>query len=137
MKFFRLLIALFMLSSATFYAQQFKFKTTSLTVLERGGRFNEWGKWSEPLETQLFISLDFDKEKIVVYSREIQHYRILEILPKEITEVDEINSYLCKNQFGEAAKISFIVRKDQKNKTQLYIYFTDIVFCYDIEEVTE
>ena len=126
-----------MLSSATFYAQQFKFKTTSLTVLERGGRFNEWGKWSEPLETQLFISLDFDKEKIVVYSREIQHYRILEILPKEITEVDEINSYLCKNQFGEAAKISFIVRKDQKNKTQLYIYFTDIVFCYDIEEVTE
>lgn len=137
MKFFRLLIALFLLSSATFYAQQFKFKTTSLTVLERGGRFNEWGKWSEPLETQLFISLDFDKEKIVVYSREIQHYRILEILPKEITEVDEINSYLCKNQFGEAAKISFIVRKDQKNKTQLYIYFTDIVFCYDIEEVTE
>lgn len=126
-----------MFSSATFYAQQFKFKTTSLTVLERGGRFNEWGKWSEPLETQLFISLDFDKEKIVVYSREIQHYRILEILPKEITEVDEINSYLCKNQFGEAAKISFIVRKDQKNKTQLYIYFTDIVFCYDIEEVTE
>lgn len=137
MKFFRLLIALFLFSSATFYAQQFKFKTTSLTVLERGGRFNEWGKWSEPLETQLFISLDFDKEKIVVYSREIQHYRILEILPKEITEVDEINSYLCKNQFGEAAKISFIVRKDQKNKTQLYIYFTDIVFCYDIEEVTE
>ncbi|MDK2770837.1 MAG: hypothetical protein KYX68_01215 [Flavobacterium sp.] len=137
MKFFRLLIALFMLSSATFYAQQFKFKTTSLTVLERGGRNNEWGKWSEPLDTQLYIALDFDKSKIIVYSREIQHYRILENLPKEVTNVDEINSYLCKNQFGEAAKVSFLVRKDQSNKTQMYIYFTDIVFCYDITEVTE
>lgn len=136
MKVLRYFILLFVLASASAFAQQFKFKTTSLTVLERGGKFNEWGKWSEPLETQLFVSLDFDKSKIVVYSREIQHYRIIESLPKEVTEVDEINSYLCKNQFGEKAKLSFIVRKNEKNKTQLYIYFTDIIFCYDIEEVT-
>ena len=89
------------------------------------------------METQLFVSLDFDKNKLVVYSREIQHYRILEALPKQTTETDEINSYICKNQFGEAAKASFIVRKDENFKTQLYLYFTDVVFCYDIEEVTE
>lgn len=136
MRILRYFVFLFLMASASAIAQQFKFKTTSLTVLERGGRFNEWGKWSTPQETQLFVALDFDKEKIVVYSREIQHYRIVEVLPKQTTENDEINSYLCKNQFGEKAKVSFIVRKNEKNKTQMYIYFTDIVFCYDIEEVT-
>ena len=136
MRVLRYFILLFVLASASAFAQQFKFKTTSLTVLERGGKYNEWGKWSSPQETQLFVTLDFDKSRIIVYSREIQHYKIIESLPKEVTEVDEINSFLCKNQFGEQAKLSFIVRKNEKNKTQLYLYFTDIVFCYDIEEVT-
>lgn len=137
MKFLKYVLVLFCLTSFGIQAQSFKFKTTSLTVLEREGRKNEWGKWSEPLETQLFITLDYDKEKIVVYSREIQHYRILENPTKEVTETDEINSYICKNQFGEACKISFMVRKNENNKTQVYIYFKDIVFCYDIVEVTE
>lgn len=137
MRILRYFVFLFLIASASAFAQQFKFKTTSLTVLERGGRMNEWGKWSEPEPTQLFISLDFDKDKIVVYSRDIQHYRIIEALSKQVTKDDEINSYLCKNQFGEKAKLSFIVRKNEKNRTQLYIYFTDIIFCYDIEEVTE
>ncbi len=136
MRILRYFVFLFLIASASAFAQQFKFKTTSLTVLERGGKFNDWGKWSEPLETQLFVTLDFDKNRIVVYSREIQHYKIIESLPKEVTEVDEINSFLCKNQFGEQAKLSFIVRKNEKNKTQLYIYFTDIIFCYDIIEET-
>lgn len=136
MRVLRYFILLFVLASASAFAQQFKFKTTSLTVLERGGKYNEWGKWSSPQETQLFVTLDFDKSRIIVYSREIQHYKIIESLPKEVTEVDEINSFLCKNQFGEKAKLSFIVRKNEKNKTQLYIYFTDIIFCYDIIEET-
>jgi len=136
MRVLRYFVFLFLIASASAFAQQFKFKTTSLTVLERGGKYNEWGKWSQPLETQLFVTLDFDKNRIVVYSREIQHYKIIESLPKEVTEVDEINSFLCKNQFGEQAKLSFIVRKNEKNKTQLYIYFTDIIFCYDIIEET-
>ncbi|MEZ4853693.1 hypothetical protein [Flavobacterium sp.] len=137
MKRIKLFIALFFLISIGIQAQSFKFKTTSLTVLEREGKYNKWGKWSEPLNTQLYVNLDFDKNKIVVYSREIQHYRILEILPKQVTKTDEINSYICKNQFGEACRVSFMVRKNEKNKTQVYIYFKDIVFCYDIEEVTE
>lgn len=137
MKVLKYLVVLFVLTTFSLQAQQFRFETTSLTVLEREGRLNEWGKWSKPLETNLFITLDFDKDKIVVYSREIQHYRILEVLPKQVTESDEINSYLCKNQYGETCKVSFIVRIKENYKTQVYIYFTDIIFCYDIIEVTE
>ncbi len=131
-----LLFFLFIVSFAS-YAQQFRFKTTALTVLEKDSKGN-WGKWSKPEATALFVTLDYDKNKIVIYSREIQHYTIVEYLEKEVTKTDEINSYLCKNQLGTSVKLSFFTRVDLGNKPQLYVYFKDFVFCYDIvEEVTK
>ena len=127
------LLFLFVLTSLTTVAQQFRFKTTSLTVLEKNNK-NDWGKWSKPEATELYVTLDYDKNKIVIYSREIQHYSIVEYLDKEVTKTDEINSYLCKNQEGTAVKISFFTRIDLGNKPQLYVYFKDFIFCYDIVE---
>lgn len=127
------LLFLFVLTSLTTVAQQFRFKTTSLTVLEKNNK-NDWGKWSKPESTELYVTLDYEKNKIVIYSREIQHYSIVEYLDKEVTKTDEINSYLCKNQEGTAVKISFFTRIDLGNKPQLYVYFKDFIFCYDIVE---
>jgi hypothetical protein len=104
-----------------------------MTVLEKDNN-NNWGKWSTPEKTEMFVTLDYDKNKIVIYSREIQHYTIVEYFDKEVTKTDEINSYLCKNQLGTPVKISFMTRIDQGNKPQLYVYFKDFVFCYDIVE---
>ncbi len=134
MKFFKFLLFFIFLTSFSNYAQQFRFKTTSLSVLEKDNKDN-WGKWSKPEATEMFVTLDYDKDKIVIYSREIQHYKIVEYMPKEVTKVDEINSYLCKNQLGEATKISFMTRIDKNNKPQLYVYYKDIIYCYDIVEV--
>jgi len=118
-----LLFFLFIFSFAS-HAQQFRFKTTALTVLEKDNKGN-WGKWSKPEATELYVTLDYDKNKIVIYSR-------------EVTKSDEINSYLCKNQEGTAVKLSFFTRIDLGNKPQLYVYFKDFVFCYDVvEEVTK
>lgn len=103
-------------------------------MLEKDNKDN-WGKWSKPEPTEMFVTLDYNKDKIVIYSREIQHYKIVEYMPKEVTKVDEINSYLCKNQFGDATKISFMTRIDKNNKPQLYVYYKDIIYCYDIVEV--
>ena len=131
-----LLFFIFLFSFAS-HAQQFRFKTTALSVLEKDNKGN-WGKWSKPEATELFVTLDYDKNKIVIYSREIQHYTIVEYLEKEVTKSDEINSYLCKNQEGTAVKLSFFTRIDLGNKPQLYVYFKDFVFCYDVvEEVTK
>jgi len=133
MKSIKYLLFFLFIVSFTSYAQQFRFKTTALTVLEKDAKDN-WGKWSKPEATTLFVTLDYDKNKIVIYSREIQHYTIVEYLKKEVTKTDEINSYLCKNQFGNAVKISFFTRVDLGNKPQLYVYFKDVIFCYDIVE---
>jgi len=136
MKFFKYALFFLFITSISSFAQQFRFKTTQLTVLEKDTK-NKWKKWSKPEKTELFVTLDYDKDKIIIYSREIQHYTIVEYLEKEVTKTDEINSYLCKNYLGTPVKISFITRIDQGNKPQLYVYFKDFVFCYDIVEVVE
>ena len=136
MKFAKFIIVILVLLSFSGYAQQFRFKTTQMTVLEKDNK-NKWGKWSKPEKTAMVVTLDYDKNKIVIYSREIQHYTIVEYLDKEVTKQDEINAYLCKNQLGTPVKIAFITRIDQGNKPQLYVYFKDFVFCYDIVEEIE
>ncbi|CAM3867631.1 hypothetical protein FLCU109888_05640 [Flavobacterium cucumis] len=136
MKFFKLFLFLLFITSFSSIAQQFRFKTTALSVLEKDSK-NKWGKWSKPQKSEMYVTLDYDKNKIIIYSREIQHYTIVEYLDKEVTKTDEINSYLCKNQLGTPVKISFMTRMDQGNKPQLYVYFKEFVFCYDIIEEVE
>jgi hypothetical protein len=133
MKIFKYILILFFLFGATTYAQQFRFKTTSVSVLQQGGK-GKSAKWSKPTPTEIIISLDYDKDKIVIYSSEIQHYKILEYLPKEVSKVDEINSFICRNHEGIAVKIAIILRLDVK-KAQLYVYHKDFTFAYDILEM--
>lgn len=136
MKILKYLVIAFLLTASFVSAQQFNFKSTALSILQKN-RNGEWGKWSNPKPTTVFAKLDYDNDKIIIYSTEIQHYKIIEYLPKEVSNVDEINSYLCKNIDGIAVKIAFIVRTDSGYKTQLYVYNEDFVFCYDIIEVTK
>ncbi|KIX22534.1 hypothetical protein SY27_01460 [Flavobacterium sp. 316] len=136
MKLLKYIVFVVLFSVNFLNAQQFNFKTTSLSVLQKN-RNGDWGKWTTPKPTNIIVKLDYEKNKIVIYSSEIQHYRIVEYLPKETSKTDEINSYLCKNIESIPVKISFIVRKDLKNKTQLYVYNEDFIFCYDIVEMIE
>ena len=133
MRFLKYLLFLLFLTSFSSYAQQFRFKTTSLTVLEKDKK-NVWGKWSKPQKTAMMVTLDYEKNKIGIYSGEVLHYKIFKNVDTAVTKVDEINAYLCKNQYGESVKIAFMTRIDQGNKPQLYVYFKDFVFCYDIVE---
>ncbi|WP_130733632.1 hypothetical protein [Flavobacterium sp. J27] len=136
MKFFKIIAFITLFSLSYSFGQQFNFQTTSLSVLQKDKKGN-WGKWSTPEKVKVIVKLDYDKNKIIIYSNVIQYYSVVEYLQKEITKVDEINSYLCKNIDGYPFKISFIVRKDLKNKTQLYVYGEDYIFCYDIVEIVK
>ena len=60
MKFLKYLLFFLFITSFSSYAQQFRFKTTSLTVLEKDKK-NVWGKWSKPEKTAMMVTLDYDK----------------------------------------------------------------------------
>ena len=112
-------------------AQVYKYIATGFSVLEKDEKDN-WGKWSDYQTTNIMISLDLDKRRIVVYSKEIQYYNI-DNFEKQIENDDDlIFPFSCIDIDGEPFTISFITRKKQDYRKQLYINQKDVILVYNI-----
>ncbi len=113
------------------YSQTYKFKTTGLSVSQKG-KDGKFGKWSELEPVQIIINLDTTKNRIVVYSEVIQVFEIIDYLPAEENSTDIVYSFICKDTTGENCTLSFITRKNQGNRKQLYVKYEDRVISYNI-----
>lgn len=113
------------------FGQVYKFKTTglSVSVKENNGKF---GKWSELKPVDIVVNLDTNKQRIVIYSEVIQLFEIVESLPAEESNTDLIYPFVCKDNSGENCTLSFITRKNQENRKQLYVKYEDRVLAYNI-----
>ena len=133
MKQLKLIMLLLLLTFGlqTSYSQVYKFQTTGYSVMEKNDK-GKWGKWSDLQKVDLVVKLDTEKNRIIVYSQEIQLYDILSYEPKEESESDLIYPFTCKDIDGEKFTISIITRRDQGNRKQLYINQKDIITVYNI-----
>jgi hypothetical protein len=133
MKQLKLIMLLLLLTFGlqTSYSQVYKFQTTGYSVMEKNDK-GKWGKWSDLQKVDLVVKLDTEKNRIIVYSQEIQLYDILSYEPKEESESDLIYPFTCKDIDGEKFTISIITRRDQGNRKQLYINQKDIIIVYNI-----
>ena len=113
------------------YSQQYKFKTSGFSVLQKNER-GKWGKWSELNLVNILVTLDTDKSRFVVYSQIIQLFEIIVYQPIEETETDIVYSFSCKDNNGEDCTVSIITRKKQGNRKQLYITYDDRIIVYNI-----
>ena len=129
-------VFLLLLSFGTGYAQTYKFMTTGFSVMEKNAK-GEWGNWSDLQETKLIISLDTSKNRIMVYSQEIQWYDIVAYEKEEETNENIVNPFSCKDEDGYAVTLSIITRKNQGNRKQLYITRNNYVLVYNIEYYIE
>ena len=57
------------------YAQNYKFKTSGFSVLEKTEK-GKWGKWSDLDLVNILVTLDTNKNRIVIYSQIIQLFEI-------------------------------------------------------------
>lgn len=112
-------------------AQVYKFVATGFSVMEKDEKDN-WGKWSDFQTTNIVIALDLDKKRIVVYSKEIQFYNIEKFEEKIENDDDLIFPFSCIDIDGESFTISFITRKKQEYRKQLYINQKDVILVYNI-----
>ena len=112
-------------------AQVYKYIATGFSVLEKNEKDN-WGKWSDYQTTNMMIALDLDKRRIVVYSKEIQFYNIEKFQDKIENDDDLIFPFSCIDIDGEPFTISFITRKKQEYRKQLYINQKDVILVYNI-----
>lgn len=113
------------------YSQTYKFRTSGFSVLERNEK-GKWGKWSDLDLVNILVTLDTDKNRFLIYSRNIQLYEILTYQPESESESDLVYSFLCKDNDGVDCTVSIITRKKQDNRKQLYITYPDHVIVYNI-----
>jgi len=113
------------------FGQTYKFEAIGFSVLEKDNK-GAWGKWSDLQAVNIVITLDTDKNRIIVYSKEIQLYEIQNYEQKQDNETDEIYPFVCKDIDGEPFTISIITRKNQDNRKQLYINQKNVIIVYNI-----
>ena len=113
------------------YGQVYKFSTSGFSVLEKNQK-GKWGNWSDLELTKMMVSLDTNKNRIVIYSQVIQLFEIVEYLPATENETDIVYSFSCKDNDGVDCTLSIITRKKQDNRKQLYINYGDQIIVYNI-----
>ncbi|MBW4359984.1 hypothetical protein [Flavobacterium taihuense] len=113
------------------FSQNYKFKTTGLSVSVKGEN-GKFGDWSELKPVSIVVNLDSKKNRIVIYSEVIQLFEIVEYLPTEENETDLVYPFVCKDNNGEDCTLSFITRKKQQNRKQLYVKYDNRVLAYNI-----
>lgn len=124
-------ITLFLLLSQITFAQVYRFKTSSLSVMEKDSK-GKWGEWSDFKEAILIITLDGAKDRIIVNSREMQLYSIVSYGEKLENEFDETLTFDCEDNQGAACTIMIVTRKKQDNRMQFYINYPDLKMVYNI-----
>ena len=112
-------------------AQVYKFSTSGFSVLEKNEK-GKWGNRSDLEQSKMMVSLDTNKNRIVIYSQIIQLFEILEYHPIAENESDTVYSFSCKDNDGVDCTVSIIIRKKQDNRKQLYINYGDQIIVYNI-----
>ena len=113
------------------YSQQFLFKTTGFTVMEKNNK-GQWGDWSKFIESEMMIKVDGINHRVVVYSEVIQLFNILKYNDKVSNETDEVVSLNCVDNEGLDCNVSIFTRKKQGNRMQMYITYDDMIIAYNI-----
>ncbi|SEF84256.1 hypothetical protein [Flavobacterium urumqiense] len=113
------------------YSQNYKFKTSGFSVLEKNEK-GKWGKWSDLDLVNILISLDTNKDRIVIYSQIIQLFEIIDYQATEENDTDIVYSFTCKDNNGEDCTVSIITRKKQDNRKQLYVNYENRIIVYNI-----
>ncbi|MDI1303991.1 MAG: hypothetical protein PSX42_03930 [bacterium] len=113
------------------YSQNYKFKTSGFSVLEKNEK-GKWGKWSNLDLVNILVSLDTNKDRIIIYSQAIQLFEIIDYQPTEENDTDIVYSFTCKDNNGEDCTLSIITRKKQDNRKQLYVNYENRIIVYNI-----
>ena len=113
------------------YSQSYKFKTSGFSVLEKNEK-GKWGKWSDLDLVNILVTLDTNKNRIVIYSQAIQLFEIIDYQATEENETDIVYSFTCKDNNGDDCTLSIITRKKQDNRKQLYLNYDNRIIVYNI-----
>lgn len=127
------LIGFFLILGVSASAQVYEFKASSFSVMEKDSKGN-WENWAPFKDTNVLITLDPKKDRIIVNSADLQLFKILAYGQKVSTEFDDTLTFECRDNDGENCNIKIVTRKNQGNRKQIYINYRYVKFVYNIYE---
>lgn len=134
MKYTKALLTVLLLTVSAFcFSQVTKFKTTSLSIKTKNEITKKWTLWSDPENVDILISIDLTNERIKIFSKQDQIYDIIKYYDKSIdSDGDETLSFQCVDQDGLKCFVRFVILKSQKNRKQIYVDYSDMMWMYNI-----
>ena len=124
-------ILLLLVGFQTLQAQKYRFKASSLSIMDRDKK-GQWSEWSAFKPADVVITLDGDKDRIVVHSKDLQLYRITAYYDKIANDREETLGFECLDNNGEMCVILLVTRKDEGGRMQFYINYRDLKMVYNV-----
>lgn len=123
-----IILALFM--SIPSFSQIINFKATSVAIKEVGYKWSDWKK------CDILITFNLRTDKVVIYSRSIQIYKVL---TQGQSYIDESGGEQVKydvidqdNDLGDMR-----LRVERNGNSQIYIDFADVSWVYNVIRIDE
>ena len=130
----KLLALIFFLLTLSFNSsgQVYKLKSTSISARYKDNE-NNWSNWSDIEECIVLITIDLNKERITIYSKETQVYNIIELEGKTTDkDGDDFTSFYCVNEEGLTCRVRLAKLNSKNGILQIYIDFNDLKLVYNV-----
>jgi len=116
----------------TSYGQVYKFKSTALSMQTKINEYR-WSAWDAWEETSVLITVDINKERITIYSKEIQIYDIANYEGETTdNDGDTTISFYCVDKDGKTCRIRLVKLISQDDTKQLYVDYSDARLVYNV-----
>lgn len=123
-----IILALFM--SVPSFSQVINFKATSVAIKEVGYKWSDWQK------CDILITFNLNTDKVVIYSRSIQIYKVITRGQNFIDESGgEQVKYKVIDQDDDLG--SMRLRVETNGNSQIYIDFADVSWVYNVIRLYE
>ena len=126
----RLLLAMLLcVISVTSFAQVINFETTSYTYKTYNGY--SWSKWAPYQSSDMLLTMDMDKDLVIIYSPKTQIYKIIDYIG---TYVDNDGDATIEFKFidGDGDYGTMRLMQRTSGKSEVYIQFANVIWCYSV-----
>ena len=116
--------------SCELWAQTHKYQTYCFAYMTKSD-YGVWSDWSEWEGSNMLVVINLDKDRITIYSNEIQEYDIYEYERDDNDRYGgESVSFKCVDDHGLRCGVR--LRSQVDGKLQLYVDYNDIRWVYGI-----
>lgn len=123
-------IVLTLFMSIPSFSQIINFKATSVAIKEAGYRWSDWQK------CDILITFNLRTDKVVIYSRSIQIYKVITQGQNFIDESGgEQVKYDVIDQDDDLGDMR--LRVERNGNSQIYIDFADVSWVYNVIRIDE